>query len=139
VERGYELIEHTADVGVVGRGPTLAAAFAAAAEGMYAVMVDLADVREREQRPVQVNGEDLGQLLTHWLVDLIFLTQSEGLLFSRFEVAMDGERALRATAYGERLDLARHALGAEVKAVTRHRLSVMPVEGGYETRVIFDI
>jgi SHS2 domain-containing protein len=139
VEPGFELFEVTADVGVTACGPTLAETFAQAARGMYAVMVELDGVRERESREVGVRADGLELLLERWLLELLFLTESERVLFSRFEVALDGERELRGTAYGEPIDLERHELGAEVKAVTRHQLAVRPVDGGYEARVIFDI
>jgi SHS2 domain-containing protein len=136
---GFELFEVTADVGVAARAPTLAETFAEAARGMYAVMVELDGVRERESRTVEVSADDLEHLLERWLLELLFVTESEGLLFSRFDVSIEGERAVRATAHGEPIDRDRHELGAEVKAVTRHQLAVRAVDGGYEARVVFDI
>jgi SHS2 domain-containing protein len=139
VAPGFELFEVTADVGVLARGPTLPEAFAQAALGMYAVMVEPGSVEEHDSRAVEVRGTDLEHLLERWLLELLFLTESEGLLFSRFEVALADGDTLRGTAHGEPIDTARHALGAEVKAVTRHQLTVRAVDGGYEARVIFDI
>ena len=136
---GFELFEVTADVGVVARGPTPESAFAEAARGMYAVMVELDGVRERASRVVEVSGADFEHLLERWLLELLFLTESEGMLFSRFEVSLGADGSLRGIAYGEPIDAERHALGPEVKAVTRHQLAVHPVAGGYEARVVFDI
>ncbi|MEX2229358.1 MAG: archease [Dehalococcoidia bacterium] len=139
LEPGFELFEVTADVGVVARGPTPEAALAEAARGMYAVMVELDGVRNRESRVVELRADDLEHLLERWLLELLFLTESEDMLFSRFEVTLGEAGALRATAYGEPIDVERHVLGPEVKAITRHQLGVRPVAGGYEARVVFDI
>lgn len=139
LEPAFELFEVTADVGVVARGPTPEAVLAEAARGMYAVMVELDGVREHESRVVDVRAADLDHLLERWLLELLFVTESEGLLFSRFDVTLGGDGTLHATVHGEPIDAERHALGPEVKAVTRHQLAFGPVPGGYEARVIFDI
>jgi len=139
VEAAFELFEITADVGVSARGSTLAAAFEQAARGMYAVMVELDGVEERESRTVELDAAPAERQLERWLLELLFLTESEDLLFSRFEVVIEESGALRGVAYGERLDRARHELGPEVKAVTRHLLAVRALDGGFEVRVVFDI
>ncbi len=138
-EARYELLDHTADVGLDARGATLADVFAQAAEGMYALMVEPAGVREVEQRTIEVAAEDRERLLVAWLLELLFLTESEGLVFRRFEVEVEGETRLRGRAWGEPLDPDRHELGVAVKAVTYHLLEVAQVDGGYRARVIFDI
>lgn len=134
----FETWEHTADAGVVARGATLEEAFANAAAGMYALMVDLSRVEERETREVAVEGDDLERLLVHWLLELLFLTEVENLVFRRFEVTIEDGR-LRGRAYGEPLDPERHRAGTAVKAVTRHGLEIVPEDGGYRMRVLFDL
>jgi SHS2 domain-containing protein len=139
VEAGYEAFEVTADVGVVARGRTLAETFEMAARGMYGVMVNLEGVQERESREVAIAASGPEQLIERWLLELLFLTESEGLLFCRFDVEIQDGRSLRARAYGEPVDIGRHELGPTVKAVTRHQLGVERVDGGFEARIIFDI
>jgi protein archease len=138
---GFKIVEHTADVGIEAYGGSIAELFAQAARGMYAVMADLDAVEPRESRSVIAGAANRERLLTVWLLELLFLTETEGMLFSRFEVELGGEdgMALNAMAYGEPTDLGRHELGPEVKAVTRHRLAVTEVEGGYRASVVFDI
>ena len=135
----YEVLEHTADAGVVAHGRTLGETFAAAAEGMYALMVNPRTVGESVEREVALSAPDRERLLVAWLLELLFLTQTEGLVFRRFDVTLDGESALRARVWGEPLDPNRHEAGTEVKAVTRHQLEVAEEDGGYRARVIFDI
>jgi SHS2 domain-containing protein len=135
----YRILDHTADVGLEAEGSTLAEAFANAATGMYSIMVHLNRVSERVQRPVRVEAKDAEGLLTAWLLELLFITEVEGLVFRRFDVQEASPRHLAAVAYGEPLDPERHPKGAVVKAVTRHRLEVGPIEGGYRVRVILDI
>lgn len=135
----YRILEHTADVGLEAEGATLAEAFANAAVGMYSIMVRLDRVSERVQRPVEVEAEDVQGLLTAWLLELLFITEVEGLVFRRFDVQEASPRHLAAVAHGEPLDAERHPKGAVIKAVTRHMMEVGPVKGGYRVRAILDI
>jgi SHS2 domain-containing protein len=94
----FEILEHTADVGVLARGRTLAEAFAHAAEGMFSIMVDLEGVREVEQRSIAVAGHDWPGLLVAWLSELLYYSDVDGLLFKRFEVEDMRPYTLRAVA-----------------------------------------
>ncbi len=139
-EPGFEVFEHTADVGIVARGTTLADAFAQAARGMYALMVDLDRVEPRESRELQLEASDPERLLVQWLVDLLFLTETERLVFSAFAIEVDAKRGtLRARASGEALDPDRHDAGYDVKAVTYHDLELVEDADGWRLRVIFDV
>jgi SHS2 domain-containing protein len=137
--RPYRILDHTADVGLESEGATLAEAFANAATGMYSIMAHLNRVSERVQRRVEVEAEDAEGLLTAWLLELLFITEVEGLVFRRFGIQEASPTHLVAIAHGEPLDPERHPKGAVVKAVTRHHLEVRPFEGGYRVRVILDI
>jgi SHS2 domain-containing protein len=134
----FEIFEHTADAGIIAHGSTLAETFAHAAEGMYALMVGLDGVREAATREIAASGEDLERLLTNWLLELLFVTETEGLVFRRFDVEVEGT-SLRAVAYGEPVDPERHELGGVVKGVTRHMMEVVPEDGGYRARILFDL
>ncbi|OGO51536.1 MAG: hypothetical protein A2148_01265 [Chloroflexi bacterium RBG_16_68_14] len=136
----YEPLEHTAEAGIIARGATLAEAFANAAEGMYALQLELDGIEEREEREVALEGESPEALLIDWLLELIFLTDTEGLVFRRFLVEELSETRLRARAWGERFDPERHqAHNVGVKAVTRHLLEIGREDGGYRVQVLFDI
>jgi SHS2 domain-containing protein len=137
--RPYRILDHTADVGLEAQGATLAEAFANAATGMYSIMVHLDRVSGKVQRKVEVEAEDVEGLLTNWLLELLFATEVEGLVFGHFDVQKASPTRLVAIARGEPLDPTRHPKGAVVKAVTRHHLEVKPFEGGYRVRVILDI
>ena len=57
---------------------------------------------------------------------------------SRFEVSV-GENGLKASAWGEPIDPARHVLSHEVKAITYHGLRVEREGDGWIAEVIVDI
>ena len=135
----FEVLEHTADVGIVVRGGDLRELFANAGLGMFALMVDLEGVEEREERLIEVAARDQESLLVRWLTELLYYLDAEEMLFSRFEVEEVSETGLRARGFGERIDQERHRLHFGVKAVTRHMLQIVPEDGGFRATVLLDI
>ena len=136
----YEQFEHTSEAGIIARGATLAEAFANTAEGMYALILELDGIEEQVERKVALEGDTHEALLVDWLLELVFLTETEDLVFRRFAVEELTDRRLRARAWGERFDPERHrSHNVMVKAVTHHLLEIEREDGGYRVQVLFDI
>ena len=76
--------------------------------------------------------------LIDWLSELLFLYETEHLVFSRFEVSLDGSE-LQATCFGQRVDEAVHELHHEVKAITYHELKVVRENDHWLAELIVDI
>lgn len=125
----WEHFPHQADMGVRGVGPTLAAAFEQAALAMSAIVTD--PVQVRPDTPVNISCEapDDELLLVDWLNALILEMAARHMLFSRFEVSLDGHR-LHATAWGEAVDTQKHQPAVEVKGATYTELKVEEGESG---------
>jgi len=135
----YEHFEHTADLGLRIRAADLNALFAEAGEALFAAVVDGLDtVRPDRRMDVKVAGTELDFLLFDWLRELLYRFDAEHLLLSRFEVSV-GEHGLKASAWGEPIDPARHVLSHEVKAITYHGLRVEQEGDGWIAEVIVDI
>ncbi len=133
----YRLIEHTADVGLIAYGSTLAEAFGNAAYGMFSIIAKLGTVRETESRQLEVNDNDLEGLLFEWLNSLIYFFDVEMLLLKRFEISNLAGNRLKAICYGEKYDPLRHHIKIGVKSATYHMLKVDREKN--EVQVIFDI
>jgi len=134
----FETFEHEADIGIRGFGATAEEAFANAAKAMYSVMVDLARVEQKEFRGVNVTAGDREQLLVEWLNGLLAVSDIERMVFSRFEVRIEGT-ALAGNAWGERLDRSRHGPKVEVKGATYHQLSVREEQGSVVAQCVVDV
>ncbi|MEX2046424.1 MAG: archease [Chloroflexota bacterium] len=137
-DRGHRLVEHTADTGIEAWGRTLDEAFEEAALALFEIIIDPAAVEERESHRIAVSGTDDGDLLVRWLNELLYLVDAYGLVFRRSSVERRAPATLVATAYGERLDPARHQPRSAVKAVTYHQLAVEPGPPAH-VRVIVDL
>jgi SHS2 domain-containing protein len=138
-QKPYEVFEHTADIGLHVYGGTLAELFIHAAQGMESLVVPLEQVRIQVSREIVVDGHDSVSLLIAWLNELIFLFDTEYLVFREFIIDDLSETHLKGRASGEPYDAQRHDLSSAIKAVTWHEATVERTESGYKARVIFDI
>ncbi|MCD6705515.1 MAG: archease [Thiobacillus sp.] len=120
---------HQADMGVRGVGPTLAAAFEQAALAMTAVVTDPVSVAPAMAVDIDCEAPDDELLLVDWLNALILEMAARHMLFSRFEVSLDG-RHLHATAWGEAVDVEKHQPAVEIKGATYTELKVEKDETG---------
>lgn len=126
----WQHFEHVADVGVRGRGRDPAEAFANAALALTAVVTPPERVRAESAVPIECAGDDLELLLVDWLNAVVYAMATRRMLFGRFDVAIAGGR-LRATAWGEPVDRARHVPAVEVKGATLTELSVRREDDGH--------
>src|SRR6266704_279854 len=97
----YEVFEHTADIGLHAYGSTLPELFIHASQGMESLMVSPEQICIHVSREVEVEGHDIVSLLIAWLNELIFLFDSEYLIFGQFEIERLSEMHLRGRASGE--------------------------------------
>jgi tRNA nucleotidyltransferase (CCA-adding enzyme) len=125
----WEHFPHQADMGVRGIGPTLAAAFEQAALAMTAIVTDPAWVAANKAMDIRCEAPDDELLLVDWLNALILEMAARHMLFSRFEVSLDGHR-LHATAWGEAVDVEKHQPAVEIKGATYTELKVDKGESG---------
>jgi len=134
----WEHFPHDADVGVRGLGATLEQAFEQAALALTAVVTDPAEVASRDMLQLSCMAPDAELLLADWLNSLIFEMVTRNMLFSRFEVHLEGNR-LTAKAWGEPLDVARHHPAVEIKGATYTELKVAQQAGGWLAQCVVDV
>ncbi len=121
--RGAERFAHDADIGVRGRGPTLAAAFEEAARALTSIVTDAAKVRATTPVDIACEAPSDDLLLVDWLNALIYRMAVDRMLFGRFQVTVEGHR-LAARAWGEPVDRLRHRPAVEPKGATYTALKV---------------
>jgi len=135
----YELIEHKADVGIKAYGKSVSETFENAAKGMFDIITDCSEIDNVGQYDIQLDAPDLEQLLVDWLSELLFLNSAKNLVFGFFKVELDGKNScLSAHVFGDKYNISKHKIGAEIKAVTYHMLEVRN-KSPYHVQVLFDI
>jgi SHS2 domain-containing protein len=135
----FEILDHTADIGIVVYGEDLKALFENAGEAFFHLITDLRMVRRRIERQVSIGGESLDRLMVDWLSELLYLHEVENLLFKGFEVDSVGQEGLKATVKGEPFQEGVHVIKTEVKAVTYHQIEVRQEKRGWRAQVILDL
>ena len=135
----WEHYSHPADMGIRGFGVTKEQAFEQAALAMTAIMTNPAKIRPDEQIHISCEAEDQELLLVTWLNAIIYEMATRGMLFSSFNVTIQGNR-LCAKAAGEKIDAKKHEPSVEVKAATFMDLKVQQTEDdAWITQCIVDV
>lgn len=135
----FQLLEHPSDIGFLARGDSREQALAEASGALTSIMVDPSTIETREERSVQVSGSDSASQVVNWLNEILFLFDTEGIVFREFIVESWTTAGIRGRAQGEPLDLQRHEIRTAVKAVTYHQFDLRETADGWELRVFVDV
>ncbi len=136
----YQLIDHTADIGIKVKGRDLKSLFVNAAKAMFDVMVERGKgVRAvgLKKMKIEVEGDSLEELFIRWLNELLSLSDWKDIIFTKFIISKFNSMALTAAAQG--LPGKFFESRREIKAVTYHDLKIIKEKAGYSAQVIFDV
>lgn len=129
---------HGADIGIRGSGTTPAEAFEQAALALTAVITDPRTVRQEQGISLSAEAPDMELLLVDWLNALIYEMATRRMLFSRFEVKINGPR-LEARAWGEPIERRHHQPAVEIKGATYTELAVRQSDSGWLAQCVVDV
>ena len=138
MDKAFEVIDHTADTGIIAYGSSIEEAFSNAAVGLFNLITDLDNIHENLQRDLELSSQDNESLLVEWLNELIYLFDTENTIFKRFDITRLDNTQLKARSYGEKVDKSKHKLKTGVKATSYHMLKVEK-DNGCKVQVLFDI
>jgi len=137
--KNYELIEHTADIGIRVKGGDLKGLFRNAALAMFEILA-------KQIKPAQKNSEKINlkqkadnpeELFINWLNELLSLSDAKGLIFYDFQIKKIGKFSLEATLLGNNIE--NYKINTEIKAATYHELKLKEDKSGWEAEVILDV
>ncbi|OYT54063.1 MAG: archease [Candidatus Altiarchaeales archaeon ex4484_2] len=137
----FEFLEHTADLKFRSYGNSLSECFINCARAFTHSIADLGSIKKEKSRELKIRENELDLLLHDFLSELLFLFETENLLFSEYDIEVEesGGYVMRASARGEEYTPGRHLLKTEIKAVTLHDLYVKKMEGKWVAQVLCDI
>lgn len=135
----YEMIDHTADIGIKVFGKDISEVFANAGYAMFDILTEPKNVQKKESFDIQVSANNIEQLLVKWLDELLYRYETERVVFSEFVINEISDTAIDSTVYGEKIDRSRHEIKTEIKNVTYHQLQIRKTNGSWEAQVIFDV
>jgi len=139
MKTGWEHFDHQADIGIRGFGGTQAEAFEQAALALTAVITPPEGIEERDRLVVRCEAPDRELLLADWLNAVLREMSALRMVFSRFEVSIEGTR-LTARLGGEKVDQGRHQPAVEVKGASYHHLQVVEYgDGQWMAQCVVDV
>lgn len=138
-EHTFETIEHTADIGVIGRGKTMSEAFENTAYGMFSIIADLDKYEPTTTFEVEAEGEDAVYLLERFLSLLIIEFDAERILPLDFEIIDMPLGYIKCKVHGRPIGDDIEWLGPTIKAVTFHTMAVEKQGDEWMARAIFDV
>ena len=103
-QSGFRILDHTADVGLEARGADLAELFTNAARGMFSIITSLKAIRQSTEVPVAAQADNPDDLLLSWLSELLYISSTKTMIFSRFDISEIDDRHVVAKALGELID-----------------------------------
>lgn len=133
----YEIIEHTADIGIKAYGEKPEELFINAAKGMFSIIADSGRINKKEKIEITLEADSYDELLREWLKELLYRYNVTGVVFSEFKIGKLTPTAIQAQAFGSKAKP--DEIKSEIKAVTYHELEFKKTPRGYEAKVIFDV
>jgi len=141
----FELIEHTADIGLRAFGKDKKGLFENAAQGMFSIIIEPKLNRQQgsrsstQQFDIALKADNLEELLVFWLSELLSLFDVNQIFFRRYNIKTLTDTKITAQPTAESVDIKNYELKAEIKAVTYHRLKIQKKDKTWQAEVIFDI
>ena len=134
----WEHFPHDADVGIRGRGATLAEAFEQAALALTGIVTDT-EIAAETAVDVTCEAPDVEMLLVEWLNAIIYEMAVRNMIFGQYKVTLS-DTSLNGTMWGETVDQAKHAPACEPKGATYTALRVaQEADGTWSAACIVDV
>jgi SHS2 domain-containing protein len=139
MKKAFEILDHTADIGIIAYGADVEELFSNAALALFSLITELESIEEKLHHNLKVSSEDRDSLLVEWLNELIYFFDTKHILFKRFDIESLTHNELQATCHGEGFDPMKHKIKRGIKAATYHMLKLDKNSDGYKAQVILDI
>lgn len=135
----FDLLDHTADLGIKVRGTDLEDLFAGAARSMMQLMVKGKTPENTTSRRLSVSGEDLADLMIRWLGEILYLFDGEKEVVDDVQIDFISNSRIDATLSLTPFDPEFYEILHEIKAVTYHQIEVVEKANHWEATIIFDL
>lgn len=137
--KNFEILDHPADIGIKAYGKNLEELFINSVLGSISLVTDTSKLSINLKKEIKLEGNNIENLFTKWLDEIIYLFDSEGFLIKTVHVSTLQDRYINATFEGEKFNPNKHKIKLYLKAVTYHQLEIKETKNGWEAIVFFDV
>ena len=139
MNKGYRLLEHTADMGIEARAESCPKVLEEMARGLTMMLFGDSPVSASVVTKIHLHEEDSVELMVAWLNEILYWCEQNNLVPVETRIDALEESELWATLSGEPFDQKRHHVERQVKAVTYHKAKLKETSGGWYARVYVDL
>lgn len=131
----------TADVAFEATGKAVEDVFESCAQAIFETQANVDKITGDVKKTIDLEDSDIKQLLYDFLSELVYINDTESLIFreARVVIKHNGDYKLTATLIGDKIDYDRHELGNDIKAVTMHMFELKEEKDIWRAHVIVDI
>lgn len=138
----FEILEHTADIGIAAYGKNKREVFINAAKGMFEIIAgENKNLKENFYDKIKLEADNLEGLLFAWLNELLYIGETRLVILNKFQIKELSDYQIKAEVGGTKIKPPSIKIEKEIKAVTYHRLEIKKdgESGLWRAQVIFDI
>jgi len=136
----FEIIDHTADIGLRVNGRTLEDLFLNAALGLRDLLLCQKPQESGMKRDFALEASTDEELLVDWLGDILYSYEVESFIFTDCRIVKVTGGCLKASLTGGKVDKSDDSISKyDIKAVTFHDLAIRKTKDFYTCTVYFDV
>ena len=128
-----------AEAAFEAQGKDLKELFKSCADAFIDTSVNPKTIKQNIKKDISLKADDIEKLLYEFLEELVFLKDSEEMVFNKVEIKDMTETSLNAVFIGDKIDPNKQELRADVKAITMHKFKVEKTQDGWKAMVVMDI
>jgi SHS2 domain-containing protein len=136
--KDYEILDHTADIGIKLTGKFLTEIFWKAIHATADILSGGIEIKPRIERGFSTEEENIETALVSILEEIIYFFEKESFLPSVCSVKIE-KNFYEIKLKGDIVSAEEIKNGTEIKAVTYHQLEIKEIDDEYKATVIFDV
>lgn len=142
--KDFELVEHTADIGLKIYGRDEKELFVNAARGMFFLITGsvVSSIQDKPKKcfTIESTASSIEDLMITWLNDLLYIYDTEFVIFDEYTIDYMTKKRITARVRAIKIGNSPYQIIKEIKAVTYHNLHVYQnKDGRWEANIVFDI
>jgi SHS2 domain-containing protein len=135
----FEILPHTADIGIRVYGETLKQLFENAGEGTLFLMREESGINLENEVCFEIEAPFIELLLNKFLNEFIYLFDSKFFIIKEFKIDIFNENYIKGIFFGETFNEKKHKIKYAIKACTLEDMIIEKVDNLYKVDIIFDI
>lgn len=138
---GFKYLEGIAlaEAAFEAKGNNLKELFESCADAFIDTSANPETIKSSFKKEIFIQANNVEDLLFKFLEELVFIKDSEAVVFNKTEILEISENKLKVLLIGEEINQESQELRADIKAITLHKFNVKKTDDGWIAIVVMDI